>query len=171
MVIGFNIEHGSDVKSCDWNKYKNMVCTGGKDHLLKMWDPRSGEIISSLHIHKNSINRIRFNKNGNWLLTASKDHSVKVIDVRVMKELQIFKGHEEDVNTVCWHPTIEELFCSAGVDGNIIYWFVGQEKNYIMKNSHDKEIFDLSFNQYGNLLASSSNDTTLRFWSRKFEYY
>jgi polyadenylation factor subunit 2 len=148
-----------------------MVCTGGKDHLLKIWDPRSGEIISSLHIHKNSINRLRFNKNGNWLLTASKDHSVKVVDVRVMKELQIFKGHEEDVNTICWHPTIEELFCSAGVDGHIIYWFVGQDKNYKMEKSHDREIFDLAFNQYGNLLASSSNDTTLKFWSRKFEYY
>lgn len=158
------------MKSCDWNKFRNMVCTGSKDHLLKIWDPRSGEVICSLHPHKNTINRLRFNKNGNWLLTASKDHSLKVIDIRVMKELQIFKSHEQEVNTVCWHPTVEEMFCSAGADGNIIYWFVGQTKKYVMKNSHDKEIFDLAFNQYGNLLASGSNDTTLKFWSRKFEY-
>ena len=138
--------------------------------MLKIWDPRSGEVICSLHPHKNTINRLRFNRNGNWLLTASKDHSLKVIDIRVMKELQIFKSHEQEVNTVCWHPTVEEMFCSAGADGNIIYWFVGQTKKYVMKNSHDKEIFDLAFNQYGNLLASGSNDTTLKFWSRKFEY-
>jgi polyadenylation factor subunit 2 len=130
--------HGSDVKSCDWNPYRNLVCSGGKDQLLKFWDPRSGEVISTLHPHKNTINRLRFNKNGNWLLSASKDHSLKVTDIRVMKELQIFKGHEMEVNTVAWHPTIEELFCSAGADGYIIYWMVGQNKNFIMKNSLDK---------------------------------
>jgi polyadenylation factor subunit 2 len=164
-------EHGSDVKSCDWNPHKNLVCTGGKDQLLKIWDPRSGEIIATLHPHKNTVNRLRFNKNGNWLLSASKDHSLKVTDIRVMKEIQIFKGHEQEVNTVEWHPNIEELFCSAGADGNIIYWMVGQNKNMIMKNSHDKEIFDLCFNPSGNLLVSGSNDTNVKFWVRKFELY
>ncbi len=164
-------EHGSDVKSCDWNPYKNLVCSGGKDQLLKFWDPRSGEVISTLHPHKNTINRLRFNKNGNWLLSASKDHSLKVTDIRVMKDLQIFKGHDMEVNTVAWHPNIEELFCSAGADGSIIYWMVGQNKNYIMKNSHDKEIFDLCYNQVGSLLVSGSNDTMMKFWVRKFELY
>lgn len=163
------IEHGSDVKSCDWNPYKNLVATGGKDQLLKIWDPRSGEVITTLHPHKNTINRLRFNKNGNWLLTASKDHSLKVIDIRVMKELQIFRAHESEVNTIAWHPSIEEMFCSAGADGSIIYWNVGQSKNFIVKGAHDKEIFDLSFNAYGNLLASGSNDQTVRFWIRKFD--
>lgn len=137
--------------------------------MLKIWDPRSGESIASLHPHNNTINRLRFNKNGNWLLSASKDHSLKITDIRTMKELQIFKGHEQEVNTVAWHPIIEDLFCSAGADGNIIYWLVGLNKNFTVKNAHDKEIFDLSFNQSGTLLASGGNDASVRFWSRKNE--
>jgi len=32
----------------------------------------------------------------------------------MMKEFQTFKGHEQEVNVVAWHPTINDLFVSAG---------------------------------------------------------
>lgn len=159
-------EHLSDVKTCDWNPYKNIVASGGKDQTIKIWDPSSREVIDTLHPHKNSINRLRFNKNGNWLLSASKDHLLKIIDIRMMKELQTFKGHDTEVNTMVWHPIFEEIFCSAGADKNIIYWKVGQNKHYKIENAHEKEIFDLCFNKMGTLLASGSNDSLLKFWIR-----
>ena len=79
----------------------------------------------------------------------------------------VSKGHEKEVNTVSWHPVHEEIFCSAGVDSSIIYWKVGQVKNFVVKNAHDKEIFDLCFNNTGTILASGSNDGFLKFWKRK----
>lgn len=159
-------EHLSDVKSCEWNPYRNIIVSGGKDQLVEIWDPNSGEVVGTLHLHKNSINRLRFNQNGNWILSGSKDHTVKVSDIRMMKELQIFKGHDSEVNTLAWHPIHEEIFCSAGADQKIIYWKVGQEKNYVIKNAHEREIFDLCFNKTGTLLASGSNDSYLKFWIR-----
>ena len=159
-------EHLSDVKSCEWNPYRNIIVSGGKDQLVEIWDPNSGEVIGTLHLHKNSINRLRFNQNGNWIISGSKDHTVKVSDIRMMKELQIFKGHDSEVNTLAWHPIHEEIFCSAGADQTIIYWKVGQEKSYAIKNVHDREIFDLCFNTAGTLLASGSNDSNLKFWIR-----
>ena len=159
-------EHLSDVKSCDWNPYKNVIASGGKDKLVKLWDPSSkNNVIDTLHPHKNSINRVRFNKNGNWLLTASKDHLLKVIDIRMMKELQTFKGHNSEVNTMVWHPLYEDVFCSAGADRFIIFWKVGVNKCY-KKLAHMKEIFDLCSNKTGTLLASGSNDAYLKFWIR-----
>ena len=128
-----------------------------------------------MKIHKNTVNKLRFNKNGNWLLSASKDQSVKITDVRVMKEFLNFKGHEKDVNTVCWHPQMEDLFCSGGADGYIIFWNATQEnKNYIIKDAHrkerndketdKKEIFDLAYNTLGNILVSTGNDNTIKVW-------
>lgn len=158
-------EHLSDVKSCDWNPYKNVIASGGKDKLVKLWDPASKRVVDTLHPHKNSINRVRFNKNGNWLLSASKDHLLKVVDIRMMKELQTFKGHNSEVNTMVWHPVYEDVFCSAGADRFIIFWKVGVNKCF-KKLAHLKEIFDLCFNKTGTLLASGSNDAYLKFWIR-----
>ena len=159
-------KHRSDVKSCEWNPYRNLVVSGGKDQLVEIWDPNSGMTIRSLHLHNNTINRIRFNQNGNWIITGSKDHTVKITDIRMMKELQLCKGHDSEVNTLRWHPEHEDIFCSAGADQKIIYWKVGQEKNYIINNAHSKEIFDLCFNKNGTLLASGSNDFHLNLWMR-----
>jgi polyadenylation factor subunit 2 len=159
-------KHRSDVKSCEWNPYRNIVVSGGKDQLIEIWDPNSGMTINTLHSHNDSINRIRFNPNGNWILSGSKDHTVKVIDIRIMKELQLCKGHDSEVNTLRWHPEHEDIFCSAGADQKIIYWKVGQEKNFMINNAHDKEIFDLCFNKNGTLLASGSNDFHLKLWMR-----
>ena len=159
-------KHRSDVKSCEWNPYRNIVVSGGKDQLIEIWDPNSGMTIQTLHSHNNSINRIRFNQNGNWIISGSKDHTVKVTDIRMMKELQVCKGHDSEVNTLRWHPEHEDIFCSAGADQKIIYWKVGQEKNYVINNAHDKEIFDLCFNKSGTLLASGSNDLHLKLWMR-----
>ena len=159
-------KHRSDVKSCEWNPYRNLVVSGGKDQLVEIWDPNSGMNIGTLHLHNNSINRIRFNSNGNWIISGSKDHTVKVTDIRMMKEFQVFKGHDSEVNTLRWHPIHEDIFCSAGADQKIIYWKVGQEKNYVIDNAHEKEIFDLCFNKNGTLLVSGSNDCHLKLWMR-----
>ncbi len=165
----FSLKNGSDVKSCDWNPYMNMVTSGGKDQRIQIWDPSTGKIISTLHPHKDTINRLRFNKNGNWLLSASKDQTIKLFDIRTMKEMQTFKSHEKGVNTISWHPIHESLFCSSGMDKNIIYWKVGQPKNlFVIKNSHDEDVFDLCFNNTGTLLASGSSDKKLKFWIREF---
>jgi WD40 repeat protein len=89
-----------------------------------------------------------------------------------MKEFLNFKGHEKDVNAICWHPQIEELFCSAGADGYLIFWNAMQEnKNYIIKDAHKKdkesdkkEIFDIAYNTLGNILVSTGNDNTIKVW-------
>ena len=41
-------EHGSNLKSCHWNPYKSIVATAGKDNLIKIWDPKSGDCINTL---------------------------------------------------------------------------------------------------------------------------
>lgn len=160
-------EHLSDVKSCDWNPHRNLIVSGGKDQKINLWDPGSGANHATLDIHKDTINRLRFSPNGNWLLSGSKDSNVKVTDIRMMRELQVFKGHSKEVNTLCWHPVHEELCCSAGVDGRIIHWKVGQEKSYVVEQAHDKEIYDISYNKLGTLLVSGSNDSFLKFWVKE----
>ncbi|CAD5121786.1 DgyrCDS10263 [Dimorphilus gyrociliatus] len=162
--------HGADVKCVDWHPQKCLLASGSKDaqQPIKLWDPRNGSSLATLHAHKNTVMQLQWNNNGNWLLTASKDHLLKLYDLRNMKqELQIFKGHKKEATACSWNPIHENLFVSAGSDGSIFYWVVGQEREVgSIAEAHEGMIWTLSWHPLGHILASGSNDHSTKFWSR-----
>lgn len=70
--------HGGDVKYCQWHPTKGLIASCSKDALTKLWDPRNGQCMHTLHGHKSTITQLQWNLNGNWLLTACRDQSLKV---------------------------------------------------------------------------------------------
>lgn len=72
--------------------------SGSKDSQqpVKLWDPRSGNPLTTIHAHKGTVMAAKFSNNGNWLVTASRDHLCKLFDLRVMKEMYTFRGHKKE---------------------------------------------------------------------------
>ena len=162
--------HGADVKCCDWHPQKGIVVSGSKDSQqpIKLWEPKSGQVLYTIHAHKSTVMDCSWNKNGNWLLTASRDHLLKLFDIRNLKEeMQTFRGHKKEVSCVQWHPVHEGMFASGGNDGSIMYWNVGAEKETgVIETAHENIVWCLSWHPAGHILATGSNDHTVKFWSR-----
>lgn len=120
--------HGADVKCVHWHPQKSLVISGSKDNQqpVKLWDPKTGQSLATLHAHKSTVMDVKWNENGNWLVTASRDHLLKLFDLRnLSQEVQTFRGHKKEASSVAWHPSHEGLFCSGGSDGAILFWHVG----------------------------------------------
>ncbi|EDV24170.1 uncharacterized protein TRIADDRAFT_26233 [Trichoplax adhaerens] len=161
--------HGADVKCVDWHPQKAMIASGSKDSQqpIKLWDPRIGSSISTLHLHKSTVMEVKWNKNGNWLLTASRDHLLKIFDIRAMKELQTFRGHKKEATAVAWHPVHEGLFASGGSDGAMYFWIAGCDKEVGgIEQAHEGMIWSLAWHPLGHILCSGSNDHSSKFWTR-----
>ncbi|RWS15326.1 Csa-G protein beta 2-like protein [Dinothrombium tinctorium] len=162
--------HGADVKGVDWHPSKALVVSGSKDSQqpIKLWDPKTGQSLATIHAHKNTVMDVKWNQNGNWLLTASRDHLIKIFDIRNMsQEMQTFRGHKKEACCLSWHPIHESLFASGGSDGSILFWLVGTEKEVGgMEQAHDSVVWSLSWHPLGHILASGSNDHTCKFWTR-----
>ena len=60
------------------NATASPASAGSKDGLVKLWCPKSGRNLSTLHGHKGTIMATQWNVNGNWVLTASRDQTSKV---------------------------------------------------------------------------------------------
>lgn len=74
-----------------------MIASGGKDRIIKIWDPRTSEEICSLYNHTNSILKVRYSFDGKYLLTGGRDQTVRLFDARSMKELHTYKMHDSDI--------------------------------------------------------------------------
>ncbi|XP_017494913.1 PREDICTED: pre-mRNA 3' end processing protein WDR33-like, partial [Rhagoletis zephyria] len=162
--------HGADVKGVDWHPTKALIASGSKDSQqpVKLWDPKSGQSLATLHAHKNTVTDVRWNANGNWLLTSSRDHLIKLFDIRNMAtEMQSFRGHKKEVSCLAWHPLHEGLFASGGSDGSINFWLVGSEREVgAMEQAHESIVWSLNWHPLGHILTSGSNDHTCKFWTR-----
>lgn len=162
--------HGADVKCVHWHPQKGLVISGSKDNQqpVKLWDPKTGQSVATLHAHKSTVMDVKWNENGNWLVTASRDHLLKLFDLRnLSQEVQTFRGHKKEAFSVAWHPSHEGLFCSGGSDGSILFWNVGTDKEVGgIEQAHDSIVWSLAWHPLGHILCSGSNDHTSKFWTR-----
>ncbi|XP_059619421.1 pre-mRNA 3' end processing protein WDR33 [Phlebotomus argentipes] len=162
--------HGADVKCVHWHPQKALIVSGSKDNQqpIKLWDPKSGQALATLHAHKSTVMDLKWNDNGNWLVTASRDHLLKLFDLRnLSEEVQIFRGHKKEASAVSWHPIHEGLFSSGGSDGSVLFWNVGTDKEVgAIDAAHDSIVWTLAWHPLGHILCSGSNDHTIKFWTR-----
>ncbi|KAI8843125.1 WD40-repeat-containing domain protein [Chytridium lagenaria] len=98
----------------DWHPTKGLLASGSKDNLVKLWDPKTGKSLSTLHGHKNTILGIQWNNNGNWLVTASRDQL-----------LRSFRGHKKEVTSVACIPSTKPFLLAGDSDGSVNFWNVG----------------------------------------------
>ena len=186
--------HGWDAKTVDWHPTKGLLVSGSKDHLVKLWDPRTSRCLTTLHGHKSTITKVMFEKvRGMCLATSARDQTARVFDLRMMRDICLLKGHEKDISTLPFHPIHPNLLTTGGLDGSLFHYLLdtpnpppGQALTVAPYDSmdptttpaqsvwpthkvpyaHDYAIWSLDWHPLGHILATGSNDRITRFWTR-----
>jgi polyadenylation factor subunit 2 len=186
--------HGWDAKTVDWHPTKGLLVSGSKDHLVKLWDPRTSRCLTTLHGHKSTITKVLFEKvRGSCLATSARDQTARIFDLKMMRDICLLKGHERDIATLTWHPIHSNLLTTGGTDGSMFHYLLdspnppqGQPFTVAPYDSvdpsstpaqsvwpthkapfaHDNVIWSLDWHPLGHILASGSNDRITRFWTR-----
>jgi peroxin-7 len=69
--------------TCDFNKYDEMIATGGTDKTVKLWDLRNLKTAVNVFAnHKYPIKRVKFSPHiGSILASAGFDMNVNIYDI------------------------------------------------------------------------------------------
>lgn len=101
-----------------------LIFTGGKDAFLRLWNYKTGELISSVPAHNFVIYDLIELNNGKTLITSSRDKTIKIFDLESTSFLQRLDlkegGHRHSVNYLL--NMSENIFASASDDKRMIIW-------------------------------------------------
>ncbi|KER20940.1 hypothetical protein T265_15203 [Opisthorchis viverrini] len=79
------------------------------------------------------IHTLAWNVSGSRLASGSSDKLVNLyaIDSSKLVKVHTFRGHNESVDQLCWHPSDPELLATVGADGAVRLWDCRSKKDPI----------------------------------------
>ncbi len=169
--------HKGEVFYTRFSPNGKTVATASADKTAKLWN-LNGDNITTFKGHSDRVVDVNFSPDGTLIATASDDHTAKIwkLDGSLCATLV---GHDDEVNGIDFNPNGTQI-ATASDDKTIGLWKVdtntlcksNKNKQIYLKDKdnqrlydHEERVIGIKFNQYGNMIASTSFDNTVRLWN------
>ncbi|CAL8108010.1 unnamed protein product [Calicophoron daubneyi] len=88
------------------------------------------------------IHTLAWNVTGAKLASGSSDKLINVyaLESTRLTKVQTFRGHNESVDQLCWHPSDAEILATVGADGAVRLWDCRSKKDPITAQLKDENI-------------------------------
>ncbi|KAI8063567.1 WD40-repeat-containing domain protein [Gongronella butleri] len=147
------------------NPLGNLIISGSKDNTIKFWDIVSGLCIKTISSHLGEVTSVEMNSSGTLLLSSSKDNSNRLWDVRTGKPIRRLKGHQNtSKNFVRAGFADNNLIVGGSEDGIVYIWDLGTGEILQKLRGHSGLVYETAWNATQGLLASCSDDQTVKIW-------
>ncbi len=139
------------------------VASGGQDHVVRIWDPNTGELLRELVGHGGVVRGLRYSPDGRLLASSSSDHTVCLWDPDKGTLQHELTGHQTDTYGIDFSPDGGTL-ASIGYDNTVRMWDVarGQERQQFRASHTDQYVRELRYSPDGSRLAVVTAENSIR---------
>jgi WD40 repeat protein len=139
------------------------LLSGSTDHLVKLWDVRTGNCLRTFEGHTSWAQSVCFSPDGAIAASCGSDCLIKLWDVESGACLQTLTGHTDSIWRVCFSPD-GRCLASSGDDGTIQLWNVETGACQQVLVRHTGTVYTVVFSATGQLLISGGVDRVLKVW-------
>ena len=146
------------MKCVTWNSDGSQIATGGDDQTTRIWSAIDGSLQRTLIGHSREVGAIDWSRT---LATGSVDGEVRLWTDGKPSNSQRKIENNIALRCIEWSPTDNKLFVAGGAGGQLLFCS-GEE---VKVTSVDvSAIHSISWKSTGDLLATLSQDGSIRVW-------
>ncbi|KAE8149324.1 hypothetical protein BDV25DRAFT_156605 [Aspergillus avenaceus] len=91
----------------------SVIASGGPESVVRVWDPKSGKLITKFVGHTDNIRDILINRDGDTIMTASSDQTVKIWSLTAGRCMHTLTMHNDSVwSLYSNHPQLSVFYSS-----------------------------------------------------------
>lgn len=180
-------DHTQDVKRVVWHPKENVLASCSYDNTIKFFNEQGDDwkCVQTLNAHSSTVWSIDFNLTGEMLVSCSDDRTVKIwrnqsTNFQQWKCIATLQGyHSRPIYDVSWCKLTDLIATCSGDDSICIFKPSLQSSgtgspvfsfSTKVHKAHNGEVNSLKWNhKQSGLLASSSDDFTIKLWHYESE--
>lgn len=162
--------HKGLVQSIAYSLDGKTMITGSDDQTMKVWEVESGKCFKTIKADANSVRSLAFHPSGKMVASCGTDHYVRLWNIDTGKFVKALDGHNPCnwVWSVTFSPVHPNRLISSGDDQTAILWELNNDfqdgKLLKVFKGHTNSVRTVTFGHRGKLVATGSEDTTVRIW-------
>jgi WD40 repeat protein len=136
--------------------------SGPDDNTIRLWDPRTGDVLRTLSGHEGQISSLAFSPDGQLLASSSWDCTAALWDTGTGDRVLTFQG-DDFLTAIAFSPDGTAV-ATGSKDDSVALWDVRTGERQQRLTGHSDDVNSVAFSPDGRLLASASDDETVLLW-------
>lgn len=144
------------------------ICSGHVDGNLRLWDIKTGKLLSEVAAHSLAITSLCLSRNGNTILTSGRDNVHNLFDMRTFEVCATFRANGNRVASNWSRSCLssDDNYAAAGsADGSVHIWSISNAQIVSTLKEHSTSVLSCSWSSLGKPLASSDKNGVICVWS------